>query len=167
MTLSLRLQLGLPSVPTIALLVDTPVCALLFHHRRRGWGGWIRTTECRSQSPVRWASSQRPNIKPKTGIEPVLSPQQLRNRTAWAITPLYHFSLLWHITRHRKSVELPIVRFAKMVGKMGLEPITHSMCNCCLCLYLSDKINFFYFQTFGTNIYIILLSNHVTFFIPK
>ena len=79
-----------------------------------------------------------PNIKPKTGIEPVLSPQQLRNRTAWAITPLYHFSLLWHITRHRKSVELPIVRFAKMVGKMGLEPITHSMCNCCLCLCFSD-----------------------------
>ena len=39
-----------------------------------------------------------------------------------------------NINKALKSIVLPIVLFSKMARKMGLEPTTHRMCNCCICL---------------------------------
>ncbi len=54
------------------------------------------------------------------GVEPLQTGSQSPAR--------YHYANPQYKTRHIFSVELPIVRFAKC-RKMGLEPITHSLCN--------------------------------------
>ena len=48
-----------------------------------------------------------------------------------AVLPLHQSPIY---TRHIFSIVLPIVLFSKLAGKIGLEPITHRLCNL---LYMS------------------------------
>ena len=70
-------------------------------------------------------------------------PQPSRNRTGWAITPLYHFSLSPYI-QGTTIVALPL-SYSPKGGKIGFEPTVHKMCDCCVCLYLSHIYIISYF----------------------
>lgn len=99
-----------------------------------GWGGRIRTYEYRSQSPAPYRLAT-PQYGPESWNRTNNVPQPSRNRTGWAITPLYHFSLSPYM-QGTLTIALPIVRFSKfLAGKMGLEPITHR-CVFAVCAFI-------------------------------
>ena len=69
------------------------------------------------------------------GVEPLQTRSQSPARYHYA-NPQYLLRENGVFTRHLIYCTTNCTIFQKG-GKIGLEPITHRMCNCCMCLYLS------------------------------